>query len=166
MADHNKNNENSNGWGTVNQSITIARPARELYEIWRDLESLPRILTHVKVVRETSPTHSRWVVEGPLGTDVEWDSMLVQDLPARRISWQSTGDSEVDNEGSVEFNEEPGTGYTRVDVHIAYRPPAGSLGKTVAALFGKDPDSQVKDDLENFKEAVETDTFVRSPAGL
>lgn len=162
MTDHKMNTGNSDGWGTVNQSIVIARPARELYEIWRDLESLPRILTHVKVVRETSPTHSHWVVEGPLGTDVEWDSLLVQDLPGKRISWKSTGDSEVDNEGSVEFHEEAGTGYTRVDVRIAYRPPAGALGKTVAALFGKNPDTQVEDDLAHFKEAVETDTFVRS----
>lgn len=155
---HNHNTQ-ADGWGVVNQSIVIARPARTLYAIWRDLESLPRILTHVKAVQERSATESHWVVEGPLGSDVEWDSVITQDIPGKLISWRSTGESEVDNEGAVEFTEEPGTGMTLVDVRIAYRPPAGALGKTVAALFGKDPNGQVKDDLANFKEAVETNQF-------
>jgi len=148
------------GWGTVDQSVIIARPARELYDIWRDLESLPRILSHVKLVREDSPTQSHWIVEGPLGTDVAWDSVITQDMPGKRLSWRSTEDSTVDNEGSVEFESEPGSTFTRVHVRLAYRPPAGALGKAVAALFGKDPNTTVEDDLEKFKQAVEAGTFV------
>lgn len=165
MTNHNENTP-TDGWGSVNQSIVIARSPRELYDIWRDLGSLPRILTHVKLVREDSPTHSHWVVEGPLGSDIAWDSVLTQDIPGKLISWHSTEEAEVDNEGSVAFKEDPATGYTRVDVRIAYRPPAGALGKVVAALFGKDPNGQVKDDLEHFKEAVENDTFARTPSRL
>jgi uncharacterized membrane protein len=158
----NNHNTSADGWGIVNQSIRISRPARELYDIWRNLESLPRILTHVKSVRELTDSRSHWVVEGPLGTDVEWDSVITQDVSGKLISWRSVEDAEVDNEGTVEFTADPGSGSTLMDVRIAYRPPAGALGKTVAALFGKNPDTQVRDDLAHFKEAVETDRFARS----
>ena len=147
------------GWGEVDQSIAIARPAQELYEIWRDLESLPQILSHVKLVREETPTQSHWIVEGPLGTDIGWDSVITQDIPGKRLSWRSTEDADVDNEGSVEFLSEPGSLYTQMRVRMSYRPPAGALGKAVAVLFGKDPNGQVADDLQKFKENVEAGTF-------
>jgi uncharacterized membrane protein len=155
--------QETEGWGVVDQSVTIARPAQELYDIWRDLGSLPHILSHVKLVREDSPTQSHWIVEGPLGTDIAWDSVITQDIPGRRISWRSVEDADVDNEGSVEFLAAPGAIYTEMRVRISYRPPAGSLGKAVAALFGKDPNGQVEDDLQKFKEAVEAGTFGRHP---
>ncbi|MND00323.1 hypothetical protein D3C83_188880 [compost metagenome] len=39
---------------------------------------------------------------------------------------------------------------------MEYRPPAGSLGRTVAWLFGREPGQQVRDDLRRFKQLVET----------
>jgi uncharacterized membrane protein len=154
----------TDGWGEVDQSITIARPADELYSIWRDLAGLPRILSHVKSVTENGNGESRWVVEGPLGTEVSWTSRLVEDVPAQRIRWRSLPDSEVDNEGSVEFVPAEEGVMTEVQVRMSYRPPAGALGKAVATLFGKNPNGQVADDLENFKEAVEGGTFGSWPA--
>ena len=155
MSDH------MEGWGEVDQSIMIARPARELYDIWRDLGSLPDILSHVKLVREDSPTQSHWIVEGPLGTDIGWDSVITQDIPGKRISWRSVEDADVDNEGSVEFLETPGNIYTEMRVRMAYRPPAGALGKAIATLFGKNPNGEVEDDLQKFKESVEAGSFAR-----
>ncbi len=151
--------EQTEGWGEIDQSITIARPARELYDIWRDLGSLPDILSHVKLVREDTPTQSHWIVEGPLGTDIQWDSVITADMPGKRLSWRSVEGADVDNEGSVEFLSAPGAVYTEMRVRMSYRPPAGALGKAVATLFGKNPSGQVEDDLEKFKESVEAGTF-------
>lgn len=147
------------GWTEIDQSIHIGRSADELYGIWRDLEALPRILSHVKSVREIAPGRSRWVVEGPAGSDVEWESVIVDDEPGTRIRWRSVPDSEVDNEGSVEFLPGPDGVTTEMRVRISYRPPAGALGNAVATLFGKNPETQVRDDLGNFKLNVEGGTF-------
>jgi uncharacterized membrane protein len=148
-------------WGEIDQSISISRPAGELYEIWRNLDSLPDILSHVKLVREITPMLSHWVVEGPLGSDVSWDSVITEEIPGQRLAWKSVeGSSEVDNEGSVEFRSSPGSLYTEMRVRIRYNPPAGALGKAVAYLFGKDPNGEVEDDLRKFKEAVEENRFV------
>ena len=155
--------EKNEGWGEVDQTLTIARPADELYNIWRDLEVLPDILSHVKLVREDSPTQSHWIVEGPLGSDISWDSVITRDIPGQQISWKSVPDSQVDNEGSVEFLSAPESTFTEMRVRMSYRPPAGVLGKVVAALFGKEPNGQVEDDLKKFKESVEAGTFVRTP---
>ena len=132
-----------------------------MYDIWRDLGSLPDILSHVKLVREDSPTQSHWIVEGPLGTDIGWDSVITQDIPGKRISWHSVEDADVDNEGTVEFVGAPGSLYTEMRVRMSYRPPAGALGKVIATLFGKNPNCQVEDDLRKFKESVEAGTFAR-----
>ena len=153
--------DQTEGWGEVDQSITIARPARELYDIWRDLGSLPDILSHVKLVREDTPTQSHWIVEGPLGTDIGWDSVITQDIPGKRISWRSVEDADVDNEGSVEFQETAGGIYTEMRVRMSYRPPAGALGKAIATLFGKNPNGDIEDDLQKFKESVEGGVFAR-----
>jgi uncharacterized membrane protein len=147
-------------WGEIDQSVSIARPAGELYDIWRNLDSLPDILSHVKLVREITPMLSHWVVDGPLGTDVTWDSIITEEIPGQRLAWRSVEGSEVDNEGSVDFHASPGSLYTEIRVLIRYNPPAGALGKAVAALLGKDPNGQVADDLQKFKEAVEADRFV------
>ena len=152
--------EHDEGWGVVDQSIAIAKPATELYEIWRDLESLPKILSHVKLVREDTPNRSHWIVEGPLGSDVAWDSIITQDIPGKRLAWRSVEGADVDNEGSVEFLAAPGAIYTEMRVRMTYRPPAGALGKAVAALFGKDPNDQIEEDLRKFKDAVEAGTFL------
>ena len=41
---------------------------------------------------------------------------------------------------------------TQVAVHFQYAPPGGSLGRQVAAIFGADPDVQVRDDLARLRE--------------
>ncbi|MGZ5140173.1 MAG: SRPBCC family protein, partial [Burkholderiales bacterium] len=51
---------------------------------------------------------------------------------------------------------------TEVRVELEYRPPAGSMGRTVARLFGEEPRQQVNDDRRRFKQVMETGEIVRS----
>jgi uncharacterized membrane protein len=44
---------------------------------------------------------------------------------------------------------------TRVELRLAYRPPAGSLGHGVAKLLGADPRNQIDDDIVRFKSLLE-----------
>jgi uncharacterized membrane protein len=45
---------------------------------------------------------------------------------------------------------------TEVKVVIDYIPPGGRVGKWVAALFGRDPSAQIREDLRRFKRLMET----------
>jgi uncharacterized membrane protein len=46
-------------------------------------------------------------------------------------------------------------GGTQVDVRMAYSPPAGILGHSVAAFFGSDPKSAMDADLLRLKSLLE-----------
>lgn len=58
-------------------AVTIRRPARDLYEFWRNVENLPRVIRHPVVVAARSRDESHWSVRGPGGKDYEWDSLII-----------------------------------------------------------------------------------------
>lgn len=139
----------------VEESVTIAKPASELYTYWRNFENLPRIMDHLKEVQVLSAKRSRWVAKAPLGYSVEWEAEIINDEPNAVIAWRSIGDAMVDNSGSVRFIE-AGEGKTEVRVVIDYIPPAGRVGSIIARFFGEEPQVQVREDLGRFKELMET----------
>jgi uncharacterized membrane protein len=143
----------------VRESIVVDKPAAELYSFWRKLENLPRIMSHLESVTEMG-RRSHWKAKAPLGMSVEWDATTTEDRPNELIAWRSDPNSQVPNEGSVRFS---GIGaksvhnpYTIVSVSLTYHPPLGPVGAAVAKLFGQEPSQQIKDDLQNFKQAVES----------
>ncbi len=150
------------------RTITINKSARELYQFWRQLENLPRIVPDLKSVTATSERTSHWVAKGPGGVDVEWDAEIVEDNPADRISWRSLPGSTVPNSGTVQFQELPGDRGTVVRLRMSYDPPGGGLGSKIARLFGKAPEQQSMEFLRTFKQLIETGeiaTTVGQPAG-
>lgn len=149
-------------------SATIDRDIGEVYARWRDLESLPRIMSHLESVREFPDGRSRWTALGPAGLRIEWESELIDEHENERLAWRSTEDARVPNEGTVRFRNHPVAG-TEVHVELVYHPPAGRLGQAVAALFGREPNQQLREDLRRFKRRLEaaqavTDAYSRPAA--
>jgi uncharacterized membrane protein len=140
----------------VEKSITILREPAELYSFWRELENLPKIMTHLKTVEPLDRVRSHWVADGPLGKSVEWDAEIFNDVENELIAWRSLPGSEVDTAGSVRFqslgNSNSGTVVT---VNLKYDPPAGKVGAWVASLLGRDPESMINEDLHRFKTLME-----------
>jgi uncharacterized membrane protein len=139
----------------VEHAVTVLKPARLVYEFWRDFENLPRFMTHLLDVDTTSNGRSHWVARGPLGLRVEWDAEIIVDIPGEAIGWKSLDGSDVDTAGSVRFRELPGGRGTEVRVNLKYDPPAGKVGIAVAKLFGESPAQQIRADLRRFKQIVE-----------
>jgi hypothetical protein len=113
-------------------------------------------------VRVIDDEHSHWKAKGPLGVDAEWDAEITLDEPGRAVGWRSVqGNTSVMVAGRVNF--EPVGESTKLDVTIEYAPPAGPLGDIVAKIFAN-PDSQVEEDLNRFREVMEAgQEFVRRP---
>ena len=107
-------------------------------------------------IEEGYEKRSHWTVKAPAGTTVEWDAEIINDEPNSLIAWRSLGNANVDNAGSVRFVPGPEGRGTEVRVVIDYIPPAGVVGKWVASLFGKNPASQIREDLRRFKRVMET----------
>lgn len=144
----------------VRESIVVEKPDSELYSYWRKLENLPRIMSHLESVTEMG-NRSHWKAKGPLGTNPEWDAVITDERTNETISWRSIENAQVPNEGTVRFSRRSDSS-TEVIVSLTYHPPLGPVGAAVARLFGEEPSKQIRDDLQNFKQAVEGGTLLLS----
>jgi uncharacterized membrane protein len=139
----------------VEKTVTIDKPAEELYNFWHNFENLPRFTRHIKNVKVYDDRRSHWISSAPLDSTVEWDAEIIDDRPNELIAWKSVAGADIDNAGSVQFKPAPGNRGTEVKVVTAYNPPAGAIGDAIATLFGENPKQQIGDDLARFKMLVE-----------
>jgi len=137
------------------KTVTINRPVEELYAFWRDFENFPRFMKHVKSVTVTDEHRSHWVASAPLGAEVEWDAEIITDEPNRLIAWTSLPDADIENSGFVRFQPATGNRGTEVKVVMEYNPPGGSVTAAIARLFGEEPEQQIGDELNRFKQLME-----------
>lgn len=151
-----KGEEQARGAQRVEKSVAINKPADECYRMWRDLERLPRFMAHLESVRVLDERRSHWTVKGPVGTTVEWDAEITDDIPGQLLAWRSVAGAEVEHTGSVRFEPGPGGKGTLVQVQMQYQPPAGKVGAAAAKLSGEDPEKQVDENLRRFKQLIET----------
>ena len=141
---------------SVERAITVNRPIEEVYRFWKDYSNLPRFMGHLESVETLAENHTRWTARGPAGVTVSWDAETLVDRENEWIAWRSLQNADVDNRGSVRFQRAPGDRGTEVLVHLQYRPPAGTLGRGIAWIFGEEPGFQIKEDLRRFKQLMET----------
>jgi uncharacterized membrane protein len=139
----------------VKKSVVINKSPEELYQFWRNFENLPRFMNHLESVTVVDDKRSHWVAKAPFGTHVEWDAEIIDEAENKTIVWRSLEGSDVDSVGSVAFASANGSG-TQVKVTMAYNPPGGDLGAAAAQLFGENPQQQLDEDLDRFKQLMET----------
>ncbi|GAX41764.1 cyclase/dehydrase [Tolypothrix sp. NIES-4075] len=152
----------------VEKTVTINKPADELYRFWHDFENLPRFMKHLKSVTVQNDKRSHWIANAPLDSSVEWDADILEDRENEFISWASVEGADVENSGFIRFKKAPGDRGTEVKVVLEYSPPGGALAAAFAKLFGEEPEQQIGDDLRRFKmlmEAGEIATTEGQPKG-
>ena len=142
------------GDSIVGRTVTINRPAAELFAYFRDFTNLPRFMENVVSITPIDATRSHWVVKAPGGTTVEWDARVTEDQPNALIAWTSEEGADVPNSGRVEFRDAGQRG-TVVTATILYDPPAGVVGKLIAKMFQREPAIQARRDLRRFKQLME-----------
>jgi uncharacterized membrane protein len=136
------------------RSITVLATLGDVYQIWANFENFPRFMKYIKSVTVTGDRSSHWVIAGPLGVDIEWDAETTRLDENERVAWNSKDNSAVKTSGQVLFRE-VGPNETEVTVTLHYDPPAGAAGEALASLFAN-PEKRLTDDLENFKQHVES----------
>jgi uncharacterized membrane protein len=140
----------------VEERVEIARPVHEVYRFWRHLPNLPRFMHHLQSVTMTSDGRlSHWVARAPLGTTVEWNAEVVNDVEDQVIGWRSLNGADVVSAGSVNFRPVADGRATEVCVKLQYEPPAGRLGAAVARWLGEEPARQISEDLGRLKRTME-----------
>jgi uncharacterized membrane protein len=139
----------------IERVTTINKPVHEVYQFWRQFENFPKFMRHLESVEAIGERRTRWRAKAPAGMTVEWEAEVLEDREDEWIAWRSLPGSTIENSGSVRFSPAPGARGTELRVQLQYSPPAGTLGRTIARLFGEEPDQQIHDDLHRFKQLME-----------
>jgi uncharacterized membrane protein len=145
----------------ISKTFTIAAPVERVYEFWDRYENFPRFMRNVLEVRRTGENTSHWIVAGPAGVSIEWDALVTERVPNKRLSWATRSGSMIEHGGTIRFRRGP-RGGTTVHLEMSYDPKAGLLGHAVASLFGADPKSEMDEDLLRMKALIEQDPSIRA----
>jgi uncharacterized membrane protein len=154
--------EDKDGKLWVRTSALVQADAKQLYEMWHEVENAPAWQEQIKEVRRTGAKTSHWVMRASAKSEdrtIEWDSEVLADEPGKRIAWRSiAGDS--NNAGEVVFEPAPGGRGTLVTVLQEFR--MGKLASTWETMFGRNPKQAVVENLRHFKALAETGEIPRT----
>jgi len=160
----------ANGWGDepeVAYALPIERPADDLYRLWRNPATLPRILGFLAEIRPTGDGRSEWRVGGSLGQSQAWVMQITEERPGELIRASTDGGGLV-TECEIRFRAASGGRGTITTLRVRFNPPGGMLGDVAARFFnGVVPKELASKALHNFKSLVltgEIPTTDRQPA--
>lgn len=138
----------------IETAITIDRPRDELYEFWSDLRNLPVVMHHLESVEPVGEGVTRWTALGPRNMVVTWDARVINEQPGRFIAWSSLPGSDIDQSGSVHF-EDAGDKGTELRLKLRYVPKGMEAGFGIAKILNPITQAEVDEDLRRFKRAME-----------
>jgi uncharacterized membrane protein len=133
---------------TIEESIEVKAPLRNVYDQWTQFEEFPRFMDGVEEIRQIDDTHLHWVAEFG-GSRHEWEAEITEQKPDERVAWRNVEGKE--NAGVVTFHRiDDAT--TRVMVQMDFVPEG--IKERIGDALGA-ADRRVHGDLERFKELVE-----------
>lgn len=132
----------------IERSIEVDAPISAVYNQWTQFEEFPRFMDGVEEVRQVDEKRLLWRVKF-WGKETEWDAEIYEQIPDRRIAWQSI--SGHPNTGVVSF-ETSSPGRTLVTLVIDYE-PLGTVER-LADFLGL-VSEKVQRDLEKFRDYIE-----------
>jgi uncharacterized membrane protein len=143
------------GYEVEGHAVTINKPRQELYAFWHDFQNLARFMENIERIQPSGRDTAVWTIKAPAGQTVDVETRIVEDRPDELIAWRSIEGSDIDAEGRVRFRDAGQRG-TIVEAIIAYKPPAGAVGKMIAKLFQREPNIQGRQELKRLKMLMES----------
>ena len=132
---------------SVEKSIDVEVPVRQVYDQWTQFEDFPHFMEGVERVEQLDETKLRWEVN-IAGVDHSFEAKIGHQEPDERISWRATGGE--DHAGVVTFV--PVDGGTRINLEMTYQ--SDRWADKVADLLNI-VDHRVEGDLKRFKSYIE-----------
>lgn len=133
----------------------INKPVGEVFDFWRNLENLPKFMSHLESIKTINDTTSQWTAKGPAGIgSLSWKAKIVKDRKNKLLSWNSMEGSTVRNAGKVIFKANRNS--TELDITISYHAPLGVAGENAAKLLNPYFEKLIRNDVESLKNYLET----------
>jgi len=134
---------------TIEQEIEVEVPVSTAYNQWTQFEEFPKFMEGVESVQQLDDTLLHWAAS-VAGKKAEWDAKIVEQVPDRRIAWESVDGKQT--RGTVSFEPAGSATRTRVRLTMSYEPDG--VGEKVGSAVGLD-ERRVRGDLERFRELIE-----------
>jgi uncharacterized membrane protein len=152
-----KNAKASNNINITTNTL-INKPISEVYAFWRNFENLPHFMNHLKSIKVIDDKQSEWTAKGSGGLGkITWTAEIIKDEEDKILSWKSKRNEKVQTFGQVVFKPIGNT--TEIDITISYQAPFGTAGRNAAKFLNPDFEKIVKDDVQNAKIYIETETY-------
>lgn len=146
--------------GQVRVTTTVHTPIERVFDAWSRFEDFPRFMPMVAEVRPAGEDRWHWVIAGPAGAPIEFDSVVTRRERPRLIAWQTVEGALVEHSGTARFRPTADDG-TRVEVTMSWRPAGGGAGEAIAFASGLDPEHALREGLAAFKARVEEEAIAR-----
>ncbi|SFD98362.1 YgaP-like transmembrane domain [Flavobacterium phragmitis] len=153
-AGHLMNDKASNV--NIRLNVVINKPVGEVYDFWRNLENLPKFMSHLSGIKTIDENTSEWTAKGPGGIgSISWIAKIAKDRKDKLLSWFSVDGSTIRNAGKVIFKAHGHTA-TELDITISYHAPLGIAGESAAKLLNPYFEKLVEADILSLKKHLES----------
>jgi uncharacterized membrane protein len=140
----------------VKRTVTIGRPAGELYRAWQEPGKMLGFLAGQGSMDVLDARRSPWGSMLPGMACGEAGSEILGRRENESVAWRATGDGACAYTGTVRFRPAPNDLGTEVSLELRSRVPGGRAASGLAALFGRSPEELASRVLHNFKQLAET----------
>lgn len=154
----------------IHQSITIGKDAAELYTLWRNPDTMIRLMRPWADIDIAGENHIRWSIPLPIGPAITGEAIMIEDRENEMVHWSTMpGEGLQVNEW---FHLSPAPQDLGTEVTLEYLIDFSGVrgGRTIRAIssfFDKTPRIIIGKLLHNFKALAETGeipTLERNPS--
>jgi hypothetical protein len=136
---------------TVTTEITA--PVEQVWEIWSDLEAMPRWMRWIEsVITLDDPDLTEWTLTAQ-GFRFQWKARISRRIPAQQLHWESVGG--LPTKGGVRFYP-LGPNLTAVKLSVSYELPAMLAPLMEPTIMGGIVNRELQANLDRFRDLVES----------
>lgn len=137
----------------IKSVIDVHASAKQCYDRWHDFENFPHFMSKVKRVLSRGDNRWHWIINTPMGRDLEWDAVIDSDERNRTISWHTVDHPDVNIQGTIRFDE-IAPKRTSVVCTMQYQLEGSPIREAFVELINN-PQAMVDEEMLNFKHLVE-----------
>lgn len=137
-------------------SIGLEEQPDAVYRALRDPSNLTQYFGHAQDIELAGRDAFQLTTHVPFGGSSRWHARIVEDVPSRRIAWETLPESLLHIRAQVELSEQPGQRGTLLRATVAIQPTAAKLVAPLARMLGKAPDKWLMTQLRRFRQYIET----------
>ena len=140
-------------WLEHSVTTQIAAPVDRVWEVWSDLEAMPRWMRWIEsvVTEPGNPDLTDWTLAAQ-GFRFHWKARITQRVEAQQLHWESVGG--LPTRGGVRFYPQP-DGTTAVKLSVSYELPGVLAPLMEPTILGGIVTKELQANLDRFRDLVE-----------